>query len=129
MAGFDSLMIENLSRSIQVDGPGGGAVSDARVERVMRDNGMSSPGGGAGAAGGAEGGGRTFGQMLEKSLEQVNEHQVQADHAVKELVAGKSKNIHETMLAIERADMSLKLAMQVRNKILDAYREVMRMQV
>jgi flagellar hook-basal body complex protein FliE len=44
-------------------------------------------------------------------------------------VAGKAKNIHETMLAVERADMSLKLLMQVRNKLLDAYREVMRMQV
>jgi flagellar hook-basal body complex protein FliE len=49
--------------------------------------------------------------------------------AIKELVAGRTKNIHETMLAIERADTSLKLMMQVRNKVLDAYREIMRMQV
>jgi flagellar hook-basal body complex protein FliE len=44
-------------------------------------------------------------------------------------VAGRNKNIHETMLVLERADSSLKMAMQVRNKILDAYREIMRMQV
>ena len=55
--------------------------------------------------------------------------QAQADQAIRELVAGRNKNIHETMLAIERADSSLKLMMQVRNKVLDAYREVMRMQV
>jgi len=59
----------------------------------------------------------------------VNQHQHQADTAIKELVAGRSKNIHETMLTIERADTSLKLMMQVRNKILEAYREIMRMQV
>jgi flagellar hook-basal body complex protein FliE len=59
----------------------------------------------------------------------VNQAQSQADTAIKELIAGRSKNIHETLLTIERADASLKLAMQVRNKILDAYREVMRMQV
>ena len=49
--------------------------------------------------------------------------------AINELVAGKTKNIHSTMLALEKADMSLKLMMQVRNKVLEAYREVMKMQV
>lgn len=74
-------------------------------------------------------GGTSFGDMLRDSIEKTNLFQVQADTAVKELVAGRSKNIHETMLSIERADTSLKLLMQVRNKILDAYREIMRMQV
>jgi flagellar hook-basal body complex protein FliE len=73
--------------------------------------------------------GKTFSDILRNSVEKVNEMQTQADTAVKELVAGRSKNIHETMLTIERADTSLKLMMQVRNKILDAYREIMRMQV
>jgi flagellar hook-basal body complex protein FliE len=59
----------------------------------------------------------------------VNQDQVQANQAIHELVAGRSKNIHETMLAVERADTSLKLMMQVRNKVLDAYREIMKMQV
>lgn len=73
--------------------------------------------------------GKTFSEMLRKSVDQVNEHQVQADTAVKELLAGRNKNIHETMLALERADSSLKLMMQVRNKVLEAYKEIMRMQV
>ena len=60
---------------------------------------------------------------------QVNLDQHQADHAIKEMVAGRSKNLHETLLAVEKADSSLKLMMQVRNKVLDAYREIMRMQV
>jgi flagellar hook-basal body complex protein FliE len=74
-------------------------------------------------------GSKTFASMLQSSLENVNELQHQADIAIKETLAGRNKNIHETMLAIEKADTSLKLMMQVRNKILDAYREVMKMQL
>lgn len=73
--------------------------------------------------------GKNFAQLLTESVAQVNEQQVQANQSIGELVAGRTKNIHETMLTIERADTSLKMMMQVRNKILDAYREIMRMQV
>jgi flagellar hook-basal body complex protein FliE len=75
------------------------------------------------------GGAGSFFETLEKSMEEVNASQVEADGAIKDLMAGKSKNIHETMLAIQKADLSLKTMMQVRNKILEAYKEVMRMQV
>lgn len=71
----------------------------------------------------------SFGEMLKQSLEKTNEVQEQADRAVKELIAGRNKNIHETMLMVEKADMNFRLMMQVRNKVIDAYREVMRMQV
>ncbi len=74
-------------------------------------------------------GGGTFSDALRSAVDQVNTHQAQADHAIKELVAGRNKNLHETMLAVERADASLKLMMQVRNKVIDAYKEIMRMQV
>lgn len=84
----------------------------------------------AGSAGvSGPGGNVTFGDILDNSLRQVNADQVGANSAVKDLLAGRNKNIHETMLALEKADLSLKLAMQVRNKALDAYREIMRMQV
>ncbi len=69
-----------------------------------------------------------FGDLLSESLEKANEIQMQADSAAKEMIAGKNKNIHETMLMLEKADMSFRLMMQVRNKIIDAYREIMRMQ-
>ena len=103
--------------------PGVGAASEVRTQQVMAENGM----GHAGESSGENV--KTFSAMLQNSLEEVNQHQHEADRAIKELVAGRSKNVHETMLAIERADMSLKLMMQVRNKVLDAYREIMRMQV
>lgn len=71
----------------------------------------------------------SFGDMLKNSLQKVNEYQSQADQAIQELVAGRTKNVHETMLAVERADLSLKLMMQIRNKVIDAYREIMKMQI
>ncbi|OFZ81812.1 MAG: flagellar hook-basal body complex protein FliE [Bdellovibrionales bacterium RIFOXYD1_FULL_44_7] len=94
-----------------------------QVTREMQQNGLDVPQNDASESA------RTFSNILRDSVDKVNNYQQQADVAVKELVAGRTKNIHETMLTIERADSSLKLMMQVRNKILDAYREIMRMQV
>jgi flagellar hook-basal body complex protein FliE len=71
----------------------------------------------------------TFTDFFEKAFDQVNQDQHAANIAINHLVAGRTKNIHETMLVLEKADLSLKMAMQIRNKILDAYREIMRMQV
>jgi flagellar hook-basal body complex protein FliE len=124
---MSNLEIENLSKIVQTGdtealfGKGGGIANDAKVMREMQSNGMSVSGTGES--------GNTFSAILRDSVDKVNVDQVQADHAIKELVAGRSKNIHETMLTVEKADASMKLMMQVRNKILDAYREIMRMQV
>ena len=74
-----------------------------------------------------EGGG--FFEALQKSMQEVNVDQLVADGSIKDLIAGRNKNIHETMLAIQKADLSLKTMMQVRNKVLEAYKEIMRMQV
>jgi len=102
-----------------------GMESVAREARESRGaETMGAPGSAA-----APGPGKTFSDILTDSLGKVNQYQHESDTAIKELVAGRNKNIHETMLTIERADTSLKLMMQVRNKILDAYREIMRMQV
>jgi flagellar hook-basal body complex protein FliE len=116
---MNNLSIENLSRTLQI-GDAQQMAGSSKIERMSPEQ---------GGAGGVQGGGSSFADILKNSLEQVNEHQLQADQAISEMVAGRSKNIHETMLAVERADSSLKLMMQVRNKVLDAYREIMRMQV
>ena len=73
--------------------------------------------------------GKSFGDLLSASISKANELQLEADHGIRELAAGRNKNIHETMLMLEKADTSFRLMMQVRNKIIDAYREIMRMQV
>ena len=123
---MSNLNVENLSRIVQtgdIEGlMGGGAASEIRTGQEMCNQGMQ-------VAAPNEASGVNFSDILRNSVGQVNEMQTQANTAISELVAGRNKNIHETMLSIERADDSLKLMMQVRNKILDAYREIMRMQV
>ncbi len=66
---------------------------------------------------------------LKKAVEGVNRLQVEADGAVEGLNTGEAKNLHEVMIAMEKADISLRLTVQMRNKIVDAYQEIMRMQV
>jgi flagellar hook-basal body complex protein FliE len=68
-----------------------------------------------------------FDKVLEKALEQVNKLQGQADQAIRELATGETEDLHGTMILMEKAELSLKLMVQVRNKLLDAYQEIMRM--
>ena len=75
------------------------------------------------------GGKQTFGEMLASSISNVNNLQHQANDAIEKLVTGKSRNLHETMLAVEQAEIAFKTMNQVRQKVIDAYHEVMRMQV
>ncbi|MDX9710234.1 MAG: flagellar hook-basal body complex protein FliE [Trichloromonas sp.] len=76
----------------------------------------------------AQGGGG-FAKALGEALASVNSAQAEADLAVEQLQTGESRNLHEVMIAMEKADISLKLAVQMRNKVLEAYQEIMRMQV
>lgn len=71
----------------------------------------------------------SFADTLKNYITKVDNLHKEADEAILDLAAGKSKNIHETMLAIQKADISFRLMMQVRNKIIEAYQEVMRMSV
>jgi flagellar hook-basal body complex protein FliE len=71
----------------------------------------------------------TFGDILTNLVAQTNEQQQNADQAIQQLHAGGEKNLHEAMIAMEKADISLRYTIQVRNKAIEAYQEVMRMQV
>ncbi len=73
--------------------------------------------------------GKSFGAFLEGSISEVNKLQHQADQAIQDLAGGNEIDIHNTMIALEKAEVSFKLMMQVRNKIITAYEEVMRMQI
>lgn len=71
----------------------------------------------------------SFSEMLSKSLMEVNTMQVEANKAIQKLASGQSKNIHETMLAVENAEIAFKTMNQIRMKVIDAYKEVMKMQM
>ncbi len=72
---------------------------------------------------------KSFGEVLSKSMEEVNQLQEKADKAIEELATGETKDIAQAMIAVEKANISFKLMTQVRNKIVEAYEEVMRMPV
>jgi flagellar hook-basal body complex protein FliE len=77
---------------------------------------------------GAAGTGESFGDALGKALAGVESLQRSADHSAEEVALG-GGNLHETALALEKADTAMRLAVKVRNKIVDAYQEIMRMSV
>ena len=70
-----------------------------------------------------------FGEFLTESLQKVNDLQKDADAATVQIAEGGEAGIQEAMVAIEKADVAFKLMMEVRQKILDAYQEITRMQV
>jgi flagellar hook-basal body complex protein FliE len=74
-------------------------------------------------------GATSFGDVLKDSLAQVTKLQHQADGAIQDLATGGTVTLHDAMIAVQKADLSFKLMMQVRNKIVEAYQEVMRMSV
>ncbi len=75
------------------------------------------------------GGTTEFKDLLGNYMKEVNAVQENADKAVRDLATGKTDNIHQIVVAINEADLSFQLMMQMRNKLIDAYHEVMRMQM
>ncbi|CCQ91447.1 putative Flagellar hook-basal body complex protein fliE [Nitrospina gracilis 3/211] len=71
----------------------------------------------------------SFKETLSESIKQVDNLQKEADQAIEKLVSGESQNVHGAMLAVSKADIAFQMTMQVRNKMVEAYQEVMRMQV
>ncbi|TWH48592.1 flagellar hook-basal body complex protein FliE [Sporomusa sp. KB1] len=72
---------------------------------------------------------KTFGEFLDEALNNVNQLQNEASQASINLATGKIQDIAEVTIAAEKATVALQLTMQVRNKVVDAYQEIMRMQV
>lgn len=71
----------------------------------------------------------SFMDHLKGAVEEVNQSQLGVDKKAADLANGKDTNIHDTMLAASQAELSFNLMVQVRNKALEAYQEVMRMPV
>ncbi len=71
----------------------------------------------------------SFMEHLKNAVEEVNQNQIATDKKATDLANGKETNIHDTMLAAAQAELSFNLMVQVRNKALEAYHEVMRMPV
>jgi flagellar hook-basal body complex protein FliE len=79
------------------------------------------------AAVGAPSGG--FMNSLQQAIGKANDIQLEAGQATEALMTGQTQNIHQTMVALQEADVSFQLMMQIRNKLVSAYEEIQRMQI
>lgn len=76
----------------------------------------------------AEESGRGFGELVAGALQNANSEQLEAERQARALAAGKG-DIVDTMVALSRADLALRFVVSLRNRALDSYQEIMRLQV
>jgi flagellar hook-basal body complex protein FliE len=71
----------------------------------------------------------SFANMLGRMVDEVNTKQASASEAVSALQSGQNASLHQTVIAMEEANVSFQLMVEVRNKLLESYQELMRMQI
>ena len=96
------------------------AMRSIRPEGAQSAEPLSKPG---------EVGGKSFNDILGGKINEVNDMLLNKDRAIEDLAMGKTDNIAEVLTAVQKADIAFKALMQIRNKLIDAYKEVSRMQV
>ena len=72
---------------------------------------------------------KDFSQILKEAIDRVNELQKSAEKKADDFATGKISNIHDVIIEAEKASIALRLTVEVRNRIVEAYREIMRMQL
>lgn len=70
-----------------------------------------------------------FSETLKQAIEQVNQSQIESDNMTEALATGKNVELHDVMITAQKASVTMSLAIEVRNKTIEAYQEMMRMQV
>jgi flagellar hook-basal body complex protein FliE len=78
---------------------------------------------------GAQGEKTRFGALLKDAISTVNDLSQQSDLEIRKIMTGETDELHTAVVAMQRADLSFQMMMQVRNKIVQAYQEVLRMPV
>lgn len=92
-----------------------GAAGDlSRAGGVNKSSGQESPGG--------------FSKLMNQFVQQTNDSQLASDQSIDQLVKGETDNIQQVVLAVANAEMSFQLFMEIRNKLIESYNELMRMQ-
>lgn len=70
-----------------------------------------------------------FGEVLDKAIEKLNDVQTKADEVTQRFLVGEIQDIHQVTVAMQEAKLTMQLAVEVRNKIVEAYQEISRMQL
>jgi flagellar hook-basal body complex protein FliE len=119
----------------ELNGTSGSALESFRADRAgaarltgaVSDTGVGSIGSVGSASGPSPTG--SFSDMLGKAVGEVNAKQGAATADVEALLSGKNVSVHQAMISMEEAHLSFQMMVQVRNKLLDSYQELMRMQI
>ena len=69
---------------------------------------------------------KTFGEMLKRAVDQVNDLQIDANSKVFKLAVGEIEDIHEVTVAMEKASLAMALTMEIRDRVVEAYQQLMR---
>jgi flagellar hook-basal body complex protein FliE len=72
---------------------------------------------------------KNFASVLKDSIEKVNQAQNQSDVMTEKLARGENVDLHQVMIASQKASITMSATLEIRNKVIEAYQEVMRMQV
>jgi flagellar hook-basal body complex protein FliE len=72
--------------------------------------------------------GANFAETLQNAVQGADRLQNEADETVRKFAAGEVDDVHDVLMALDRADLSFRMTLEVRNKLLEAYQEVMRLQ-
>ncbi len=73
--------------------------------------------------------GSDFSKVLQNSLSEVNNLQVDSQKAMSDMATGEVKDLHQAAIAIDKAELSMKMMLEIRNKALNAYKEIARTQI
>jgi len=70
-----------------------------------------------------------FSKILQQSIEEINDTQVKSDRAMADIATGEVKDLHQAAIAINKAEISMKMMLEIRNKALSAYKEISKTQI
>lgn len=73
--------------------------------------------------------GAKFSDVLKNALDDANKLKIEADNLTEDYILGKNDNLHEVMISSQKAELSVMFVTEVRNRLMDAYQEFMRMQI
>ena len=73
--------------------------------------------------------GAKFSDILKNALDDANNLKIESDNLTEDYILGKNDNLHEVMIASQKAEVSIMFVTEVRNRLMDAYQEFMRMQI
>ncbi|WP_342469877.1 flagellar hook-basal body complex protein FliE [Ureibacillus sp. FSL K6-3587] len=72
---------------------------------------------------------KSFANTLKEAIDKVNDYQVQSDTLTNKLIQGENVELHDVMIAAQKANITLNATVEIRNKVIEAYQEIMRMTV